>query len=134
MAFLFLAGLGICVLGTVLIASVILAVAAPGAWPSLPDSLLIATVVIAMEVFLGTAMACLCGLAYNYTARFSGGVQVDLTDDLTDPAPVTEALGLARRLQARARERLRGAKPVPASAGDTDGGEPRTSAPDLDGP
>ncbi|WP_333778850.1 DUF3566 domain-containing protein [Streptomyces sp. IBSBF 3136] len=87
MSFLFLGSLGVCVLGAVLATSVIMAVVAPGAGPSLSQTLFIAAVVVAGEILLGTAVACLCGFTFNHTARLSGGLEVALTDDLADPAP-----------------------------------------------
>ncbi|MGW1985029.1 DUF3566 domain-containing protein [Streptomyces collinus] len=88
MCFLFLGTLGVCVLGAVLVTSVILDIVAPGQGPSPSQTLIVATVVIALEVLLGTAVACLYGFMHNYTARFSGGLEVTLTDDLGDPIPV----------------------------------------------
>lgn len=87
MSFLFLGGLGVCVLGAVIAASVIVDIVAPGEGPAPSQTLIIATVVVALEVLLGTVVACLYGFMHNYTARFSGGVEVTLTDDLDDPAP-----------------------------------------------
>ncbi|MFF5025661.1 DUF3566 domain-containing protein [Streptomyces collinus] len=87
MCFLFLGALGVCVLGAVLVTSVILDIVAPGQGPSPSQTLIVATVVIALEVLLGTAVACLYGFMHNYTARFSGGLEVTLTDDLGDPIP-----------------------------------------------
>ncbi|MEU9452200.1 DUF3566 domain-containing protein [Streptomyces sp. NPDC048277] len=106
MSTLFLGGLGVCVLGAVLATSVLLAIVAPGEWPSPSETLVIATVVIMLEVLLGTALACLCSFMYNYTARFGGGVEVALTDDVTDAPPAARALQLMTRLQTRARRRL----------------------------
>ncbi|MET8584259.1 DUF3566 domain-containing protein [Streptomyces collinus] len=88
MCFLFLGALGVCVLGAVLATSVILDIVAPGQGPSPSQTLIVATVVIALEIFLGTAVACLYGFMNNHTARFSGGLKVTLTDDLDDPATV----------------------------------------------
>ncbi|MGQ4417998.1 DUF3566 domain-containing protein [Streptomyces sp. SAS_269] len=85
MSFLFLAGLGVCVLGAVLATSVIVDIVAPGEGPTLSQTLIIASVAVALEVLLGTGVACLCGFMYNYTARHTGGVEVALTDDLNDP-------------------------------------------------
>ncbi|MFJ9733545.1 hypothetical protein ACIRUL_19710 [Streptomyces sp. NPDC101171] len=87
MSFLVLGGLGVCVLGAVFTASMILHVVAPGEGPSLTRTLVIAIVVVALEVLVGTVMACLCSLALNHTARLSRGVEVALTGDRGDPAP-----------------------------------------------
>ncbi|MFJ9821618.1 DUF3566 domain-containing protein [Streptomyces sp. NPDC101151] len=87
MSFLVLGGLGVCVLGAVLATSVILDIVAPGEGPAPSQTLIIATVVVALEVLLGTVVACVCSFMYNYTARFSGGAEVALPDDLSDPAP-----------------------------------------------
>ncbi|MFI6244811.1 DUF3566 domain-containing protein [Streptomyces sp. NPDC051016] len=117
MSFLFLGCLGVSVLGALLAASVILDIAAPGEWPTPADTLVIATGAVALEVLLGTALACLCSFMYNYTAQFSGGVEVSLTDDLTDPTPTAQALQLMTRLHARARRRLRTVLPINSVAG-----------------
>ncbi|MFJ9831801.1 hypothetical protein ACIRU2_10455 [Streptomyces sp. NPDC101169] len=87
MSFLVLGGLGVCVLGAVFTASMILHVVAPGEGPSLTRTLVIAIVVVALEVLVGTVMACLCSLTLNHTARLSRGVEVALTGDRGDPAP-----------------------------------------------
>ncbi|MEU1162175.1 DUF3566 domain-containing protein [Streptomyces sp. NPDC005921] len=117
MSFLFLGCLGVCVLGALLAASVVLDIAAPGAWPTPADTLVVATGAVALEVLLGTALACLCSFMYNYTAQFSGGVEVSLTDDLTDPTPTAQALQFMTRLHARARRRLRTVLPINSVAG-----------------
>ncbi|MDX2591593.1 MULTISPECIES: DUF3566 domain-containing protein [Streptomyces] len=85
MCFLFLGALGVCVLGAVLATSVILDIVAPGQGPTPSQTLVVGTVVIALEILLGTAVGCLYGFMNNYTARFSGGLEVTLTDDLDDP-------------------------------------------------
>ncbi|MER6269719.1 DUF3566 domain-containing protein [Streptomyces sp900105755] len=103
MSFFFLTGLGVCVLGAALATSVLLDLVAPGEWPTPWETLIIATGVVALEILLGTVLACLCGFMYNYTARFSGGVEVALTGDLTDPPPAAQALRLLTRLHPRAR-------------------------------
>ncbi|MCG7203643.1 DUF3566 domain-containing protein [Streptomyces arenae] len=103
MSSLFLGGLGVCVLGAMLGTSVILDIVAPGAWPTPSDTLFIATGVVTLEVVLGTVMACLCSFMYNYTARFSGGVEVAVTDDLDDATPAAQALRVMTRLRARMR-------------------------------
>ncbi|SEF02501.1 Transmembrane protein of unknown function [Streptomyces sp. Ag109_O5-10] len=103
MSFFFLTGLGVCVLGVALATSVLLGLVAPGEWPSPWQTLIIATGVVALEILLGTVLACLCGFMYNYTARFSGGVEVALTGDLTDPPPAARALRLLTRPHTRAR-------------------------------
>ncbi|WP_143145054.1 DUF3566 domain-containing protein [Streptomyces humi] len=103
MSSLFLGGLGVCVLGAMLGTSVVLAVVAPGAWPTPSDTLFIATGVVTLEVVLGTVMACLCSFMYNYTARFSGGVEVAVSDDLGDATPAAQALRVMTRLRARLR-------------------------------
>ncbi|MEU9989785.1 DUF3566 domain-containing protein [Streptomyces sp. NPDC048045] len=87
MTFLFLGGLGVCVLGAVLATSLALDIVAPGEGPTPSQTLIVATVVVALEVLLGTVVACLCSFMYNYTARFGGGAEVALTDDLSDPEP-----------------------------------------------
>ncbi|MBW8800208.1 MAG: DUF3566 domain-containing protein [Streptomyces sp.] len=103
MSFFFLTGLGVCVLGAALATSVLLDIVAPGEWPTPWETLIIATGVVALEILLGTVLACLCGFMYNYTARFSGGVEVSLTGDLTDPPPAAQALRLLTRLPTRLR-------------------------------
>ncbi|MFF4397181.1 DUF3566 domain-containing protein [Streptomyces sp. NPDC001480] len=116
MSSLFLGGLGVCVLGGMLATSVILGILAPGEWPTPSDTLVIATGVVTLEVLLGTLMASLCSFMYNYTARFSGGVEVTLTDDLSDPTPAAEALRLMTRLPAGARRRPSTRLPANSSA------------------
>ncbi|MES9520089.1 DUF3566 domain-containing protein [Streptomyces capoamus] len=111
-SFLFLGALGACALGSVLTASVILDLLLPGAWPTPSETLFLGTVIVTLEVFLGTGLACLCSLMYNYTAQFSGGVEVALTDDLSEPTPVAQALRLMRRLHVRAWQRLYTRLPV----------------------
>ncbi|MFF7987502.1 DUF3566 domain-containing protein [Streptomyces sp. NPDC007901] len=106
MSFFFLTGLGVCVLGTALVTSLMLQVVAPGQWPTPWETMVTAIGVVTLEIVLGTALGCLCSFMYNYTARFSGGVEVALTDDLTDPTPAAEALQLMTRLHALARRRL----------------------------
>ncbi|MFK0155409.1 DUF3566 domain-containing protein [Streptomyces sp. NPDC090493] len=106
MSFFFLTGLGVCVLGSALATSLLLDLVAPGEWPTPWETLIIATGVVALEILLGTVLACLCGFMYNYTARFSGGVEVALTADLTDPPPAAQALRLLTRLHQHARRRL----------------------------
>ncbi|MFK0287199.1 DUF3566 domain-containing protein [Streptomyces sp. NPDC090499] len=106
MSFFFLTGLGVCVLGAALATSLLLDLVAPGEWPTPWETLIIATGVVALEILLGTVLACLCGFMYNYTARFSGGVEVALTADLTDPPPAAQALRLLTRLHQHARRRL----------------------------
>ncbi|MER7178842.1 DUF3566 domain-containing protein [Streptomyces hyaluromycini] len=106
MSFFFLTGLGVCVLGAALATSVLLDIVAPGEWPTPWETLVVATGVVALEILLGTVLACLCGFMYNYTARFSGGVEVALTGDLTDPPPAAQALRLLTRLHVHARRRL----------------------------
>ncbi|MGW7543748.1 DUF3566 domain-containing protein [Streptomyces sp. NPDC054770] len=117
MSFFFLAGLGVCVLGAAFATSVTLAVAAPGEWPTPWETVVIATGVVTLEIVLGTALACLCSFMYNYTARFSGGVEVALTDDLSDPTPAARALQLMTRLHVRVRQPLRARLPVNPFAG-----------------
>ncbi|MEW2258227.1 hypothetical protein [Streptomyces sp. NPDC047869] len=87
MSFLVLGGLGVCVLGAVFTASMILYIVAPGVGPSLSQTLVIATVVVALEIVLGTVVACLCSFTHNYTARLSRGVGVAPTDDRSDSTP-----------------------------------------------
>ncbi|MEV7387469.1 MULTISPECIES: DUF3566 domain-containing protein [unclassified Streptomyces] len=118
MSSLFLGGLGVCVLGAVLGASVLLDIVAPGEWPTPWETLIIASGVVTLEVVLGTVLACLCSFMYNYTARFSGGVEVALTDDLSDPVPAAQALQLMTRLQTRARQRLHACLPTDSRTGD----------------
>ncbi|GGN10009.1 DUF3566 domain-containing protein [Streptomyces fuscichromogenes] len=118
MSFFFLAGLGVCVLGAALVTSVILDIVAPGEWPTPWETLVIATGVVTLEIVLGTVLACLCSFMYNYTARFSGGLEVALTDDLSDPTPAAQALQLMTRLHAGARRRLHAFLPVNSPAGE----------------
>ncbi|MEW1771804.1 hypothetical protein [Streptomyces sp. NPDC086777] len=80
-------------------------IVAPGVCPTPSDTLVIATGAVALEVLLGTAPACLCSFMYNYTEQFSGGVEVSLTYDLSDPTPAAQTLQLMTRLHARARRR-----------------------------
>ena len=117
MSFLFLGCLGVCVLGSVLAASAVLNIVAPGEWPTLWDTLVIATAAVALEVLLGTALACLCSFMYNYTALFSGGVEVALSDDLSDPTPTYHDIQLLMRLHEHARRRLHTYLPINAFAG-----------------
>lgn len=117
MSFFFLTGLGVCVLGAALATSVLLDIVAPGEWPTPWETLVVATGVVALEILLGTALACLCGFMYNYTARFSGGVEVALTGDLTDPPPAAQAFRLMTHLHARARRRLEAWLPANPLAG-----------------
>ncbi|MEU1708177.1 hypothetical protein ABZ478_22825 [Streptomyces sp. NPDC005706] len=87
MSFLVLGGLGVCVLGAVFTASMVLYIVAPGEGPSLSQTLVIATVVVALEIVLGTVVACLCSFTHNYTARLSRGIGVALAGDRSDPTP-----------------------------------------------
>ncbi|WP_030346497.1 DUF3566 domain-containing protein [Streptomyces sp. NRRL S-1022] len=116
MSFLFLGGLGAGALGSVLTASVVLDVLIPGAWPTPSVTLYVAAVVVTLEVFLGTALACLCSFMYNYTAQFSGGVEVALTDDPGGAAPAARALRLMTRLHTRVLQRLHARLPVDLTA------------------
>ncbi|MGW3442201.1 DUF3566 domain-containing protein [Streptomyces sp. NPDC001076] len=116
MSFFFLTGLGVCALGAALATSVMLNIVAPGEWPTPSETLVIATGVVTLEILLGTVLACLCSFMYNYTAQFSGGVEVALTDDLSDPTPAVQALQLMTRLHDRARRRLHAYLPINSSA------------------
>ncbi|MFE3636579.1 hypothetical protein [Streptomyces sp. NPDC059168] len=87
MSFLLLGGLGVCVLGAVLAASVIVDIVAPGEGPAPSQTLFVAAVALALEVLLGTAVAGLYSLMHNYTARSGNGVRVTLADAPGDPAP-----------------------------------------------
>ncbi|MFD4505023.1 DUF3566 domain-containing protein [Streptomyces sp. NPDC058457] len=118
MSFFFLTGLGVCVLGAALATSVLLDIVTPGEWPTPWETLVVATGVVALEILLGTVLACLCGFMYNYTARFSGGVEVALTGDLTDPPPAAQVLRLLTRLHVHTRRHLDGWLPAnPIAAG-----------------
>ncbi|MGW1591797.1 hypothetical protein [Streptomyces sp. NPDC002386] len=79
MSFLVLGGLGVCVLGVVFVASLVLYVVAPDAAPSLSQTLVIAVVVVALMILLGTVVACMCGFMHNYSARLGRGFEVGLT-------------------------------------------------------
>ncbi|MEU9243432.1 DUF3566 domain-containing protein [Streptomyces sp. NPDC048385] len=117
MSFFFLTGLGVCVLGVALGTSVTLDIVAPGEWPTPWQTTVVATGVVTLEILLGTVLACLCSLMYNYTARFSGGVEVALTGDLSDPAPAAQALRAMTRAHIRARRRLHAFLPSDSPAG-----------------
>lgn len=104
MGFLLLGGLGVCVLGAVLATSVMVNIVAPGAWPTPQDMLFIAIGVVTLTVLLGAVLVCLTSFLYNHTARFSGGVEVTLTDDLSDSAPATQAPPFATRRHGGAAE------------------------------
>ncbi|MEV7978324.1 DUF3566 domain-containing protein [Streptomyces sp. NPDC086519] len=117
MSFFFLTGLGVCVLGVALGTSATLDIVAPGEWPTPWQTMVVATGVVTLEILLGTVLACLCSFMYNYTARFSGGVEVALTGDLSDPAPAAQALRLMTRLHVRARRRLHACLPANSRTG-----------------
>ncbi|MGW0283935.1 hypothetical protein ACWDXT_12570 [Streptomyces sp. NPDC003236] len=86
MSFLVLGGLGVCVLGVVFVASLVLYVVAPDAAPSLSQTLVIAIVVVALMILLGTVVACMYGFMHNYSARLGRGLEVGFTDLRSAPS------------------------------------------------
>lgn len=107
-SFLLLAGLGVIAVAGTLAVWTVLNTMAPEDLPTLTTTLTVGGGVVVLEVLLGTCFATLSTFLYNLSAPYHGGVQVAVTDDLTDPTPAAAAalLSLARA-RARVRRHLR---------------------------
>ena len=141
---LLLAGLGVVALVTTVVMWIMLEALAPNALPSLPTVLAVALGVVVLEVLLGACLATLSTFVYNLSAQYHGGLEVALTDDLTDPTPAAAQalLGLARA-RARARVYLRTHTPsrvreavrrLPGDGPRKDGAPPARPQPAADAP
>ncbi|WP_235451540.1 DUF3566 domain-containing protein [Streptomyces olivochromogenes] len=107
-SFLLLAGLGVVAIATTIVVCIMLEVMAPNALPSLTTVLTIVFGIVTLEVVLGTCLAALCTFIYNLSAQYKGGVEVALTDDLTDPTPAAAQVFLQlARARVRTRRHLR---------------------------
>ncbi|MFI9244911.1 DUF3566 domain-containing protein [Streptomyces sp. NPDC053086] len=144
---LMLGGLGVVVVVTACVAWIMLEAVAPDVLPALTTVLGIAVGVVSLEVVLGTCLATLGAFLYNFSAQYSGGVEIAVTDGLTGPTPTTaQALLLITRARARVRRhlrayvRLRGAGAVRRPLDDHDsrirtgGTQPAGARPEADGP
>ncbi|MFF8865248.1 DUF3566 domain-containing protein [Streptomyces sp. NPDC015139] len=136
-SFLLLAGLGVVAIVTTVVLWVMLEVLAPNALPDLTTVLAIAVGVVTLEVVLGACLATLSTFVYNLSAQYHGGLEVAVTDDLSDPTPAAaQALLLMARSRARARTYLRRHSPSWARQAvrrlPADG--PRTGGPPPDRP
>ncbi|MFE5217326.1 MULTISPECIES: DUF3566 domain-containing protein [unclassified Streptomyces] len=143
-SFLLLAGLGVVAIVTTVVLWVMLEVLAPNALPDLTTVLAIAVGVVILEVVLGAGLATLSTFVYNLSAQYHGGLEVAVTDDLSDPTPAAaEALLLMARSRARARTYLRRHSPswareavrrLPEGGPRTGGTPPARPQPVADGP
>ncbi|MBV2354970.1 DUF3566 domain-containing protein [Streptomyces sp. J2-1] len=130
-SFLFLTGLGASVLLGMVILAAVLDIVAPGEWPGVWTTLVIGGAVAVMEIVLGTALASLSTFIYNMTAQYSGGVEVAVTDDLSDPTPAAaRAYQYADRLRTRVRRRIAPGtvSATPYSHGHGDSSQPAAQA------
>ncbi|MEU7423472.1 DUF3566 domain-containing protein [Streptomyces sp. NPDC040750] len=111
-SFLLLTGIGVLAAVSTAVVWIMLEIMAPDSLPPLTTVLAIAAGVVALEVVLGTFMATLVTFIYNVSAQYNGGVEVALTDDLTDPTPAAaQALLRIARTRVRARRYLRAHTP-----------------------
>ncbi|MFG2603317.1 DUF3566 domain-containing protein [Streptomyces sp. NPDC048514] len=116
-SFLLLAGLGVLAVASTLIVWTMLNIMAPEDVPTLATTLTVSAGVVLLEVVLGTCFATLSTFIYNLSSPYHGGVQLAVTDDLTDPTPAAaEALLSLARARARVRRYLRTHTPPWASA------------------